>query len=77
MEQEVQTRNNDGELKYFSSVFEAFQYAESNLDVWKVSWTDETGKRVRFTRSIDAWLFRPMPVGILFEDFRLNFGPVV
>lgn len=49
-ELEVQTRDNRGELRFFTSVFEAFEYAQTAPEVWKVSWAEESGKRLRFTR---------------------------
>jgi len=45
----VQTRNDRGELKYFNSLREAFEYANEHRDVWKVSF-DFGHERVRLVR---------------------------
>ena len=46
----VQTRNELGELQQFPTIEEALEHAKANLDVWKISFTSESGERVRFTR---------------------------
>jgi hypothetical protein len=57
---QVQTRNDEGELKYFRSVTGAFKYAKLHEDVWKISWA-EGHRRVRFIRlNTDAWVYQPI-----------------
>jgi hypothetical protein len=45
----VQTRSDGGELKYFDSLKEAFEYAEKHHDVWKISF-NFGNERVRLVR---------------------------
>jgi hypothetical protein len=61
---EVQLRSNEGSLLYFSSAFDAFEYAAADHSVWKISWTDEiTKRRVRLVRTtMGDWKFEPMDV---------------
>jgi hypothetical protein len=67
----VQTRSEQGDhIRYFDSVNDALSYATSNLDVWKVSWKDLDGKRVRLVKEIifveaddnfqALWKYEPM-----------------
>lgn len=63
--QAAQTRDNDGEILSWGSVTEAFEYAEPDDDVWKISFNDSNGRRVRLVRTTDedgkvSWLYRPM-----------------
>ena len=59
---EVQLRNNEGALLYFDSVFNAFEFATTDPEVWKISWLDEVSKqRVRLVRTVTGdWKFEPM-----------------
>ncbi len=60
---EVQTRDDKGGLVFFPTVAEAFEHAAQNPDVWKVSFNDESGTRLRFTRTVPkgvTWMFDPM-----------------
>ena len=58
----VQTRDEDGSLLYFDSVSEAFRYANDTPSVWKVSWDDLDGDRLRFVRTStdDGWRYSPI-----------------
>jgi hypothetical protein len=47
---EVQTRSKCGELRFFPSLKEALAHAETDNDVWKVSFALESGERVRLVR---------------------------
>lgn len=63
--QTAQTRHNDGEILSWVSVTEAFEYAGPDEDVWKISFNDSDGRRVRLVRTTDedgevSWLYRPM-----------------
>ncbi len=63
---EVQTRNEAGALQMFGSLREAFNHAEKDLSVWKVSFNAEDGSRVRLIRCWDeqqgktCWSFEPL-----------------
>lgn len=66
-ELEVQTRNEGGEIKYFSTLTEAKQHAEEDPTVWKISFSLPTGERVRLVKrngaEIDFWVYEPlMPI---------------
>lgn len=50
---QVQTRNDEGELRHFDSLLEAFNHARNDLTVWKVSFEAGTGERIRLTRLTD------------------------
>jgi hypothetical protein len=47
---EVQTRSKSGELRFFPSLKEAFAHAETDDQVWKISFAVESGERVRLVR---------------------------
>lgn len=63
---EVQTRNEAGALQVFESLRLAFNHAEQDLSVWKVSFNAEDGSRVRLIRCWDeqqgktCWSFEPL-----------------
>lgn len=65
MELNVQTRDEDGSLQYFSTFKEAFDYASVNSFVWKVS-ANLNGENIRFVKrgELDArtplWKFEPI-----------------
>lgn len=54
---EVQTRNHDGQLRYFASVHDALEHAIQDPDVWKVSFSLPNGERVRLVREMDGWMY--------------------
>ena len=56
----VQTRNHSGELKFFQTVKEAFDYAEENSSVWKVSFDETRFVRVETVDGKWAWAYQPM-----------------
>jgi len=48
---EVQTRSEEGELRLWPTIAEAFVAAEIDSSIWKISWTNETtNERVRLVR---------------------------
>ena len=56
---EVQTRSEDGGLKFFASLNDAMDYANSDKTVWKVSFS--VGEdRVRLVKEGDSWVYRPL-----------------
>jgi len=63
---EVQTRNEAGALQFFDSLRLAFNHAEKDMSVWKVSFNAEDGSRVRLIRcwdeqqGKDCWSFEPL-----------------
>jgi len=63
---EVQTRDGDGAIIQFKSLEQAFDYADKNENVWKVSFKVEDGSRARFVRSsiyggaVACWVFDPI-----------------
>lgn len=52
---DYQTRDDEGELRYFDSAVNAFRYAMSNPSVWKVSFDG-----VRMVKYGDWWKFTTM-----------------
>ena len=62
---QVQTRSEDNGLRNFSSVKEAFDHANEDRTVWKVSFNAEDGTRVRFVKvggniRTCVWEFQPI-----------------
>lgn len=57
---EVQTRNHSGELKFFQTPKEAFDYAEENPSVWKVSFDGTRFVKVEGINGKWAWDYQPM-----------------
>ena len=57
---EVQTRNHSGELKFFQTPKEAFDYAEENSSVWKVSFEGTRFVRVEAVDGKWVWAYQPM-----------------
>lgn len=54
---EVQTRTHCGELKYWASLKDAFIYADSNGDVWKISFPVGLHERCRLIKKDDEWIY--------------------
>jgi hypothetical protein len=56
---EAQTRTYKGELKYWLTLQDAFIYAKSNEDVWKISFPTGSGERCRLVKKVvrgkDVW----------------------
>ena len=57
---EVQTRNANGELKFFPTVKEAFDYADEHSDVWKVSFDGTRFVRIEAVDGRWVWDYQPM-----------------
>lgn len=57
----IQTRDAEGALRYYQTLKEAMEYANSNLSIWKVSFNCESGERVRLVRDEeDTWVYEPI-----------------
>lgn len=56
---EVQTRDYDGMLHFYPTVKQAFEAAEVDKLVWKVSFPTADGARARFVRTDDqrGWIY--------------------
>lgn len=75
---EVQTRSEETGLQFFTSLQEAFNYAEVHKDVWKISFNAEDGSRCRFVKALTmgsgvVWKFEP----ILTEQSMERISPSV
>lgn len=46
----IQVRSETNGIHYLASLAKAFQYANIDDSVWKISWTDEEGHRIRLVR---------------------------
>lgn len=61
-----QTRDTDGELRYFSSAAAAFQAAKDDPNIWKISWDDivDWGEshQTRLIRDGEGWVFEPIKI---------------
>ena len=56
---QVQTRDYDGSLVFFNTITEALAYAETNAEVWKISF--RAGKeQVRLLRKDNEWVYSPI-----------------
>jgi hypothetical protein len=53
---EVQTRNEEGELRFFKTLNEAFDHAEKDKTVWKISFSFGE-ERVRLVRKGKRWVY--------------------
>jgi hypothetical protein len=64
---EVQTRSESNGLRFFTSVYNAFEAAERDSSIWKISFNAQNGERVRLIREFDVptakmiWKYEPMP----------------
>ena len=60
-----QTRNEEGDIKHFQTMEEAFTEAKKDKTVWKIS---TKGVRLirQFERNLEFWLHRPI------EDYITN-----
>ena len=65
-DKEVQTRDEDGAIRFFQTIKEAFGYAERHPGVWKVSWSDsDTHERLRFVRTVSGdWKYDPIELAV-------------
>lgn len=48
---EIQTRSERNGLKYFTTLKQAFDHAEQDLSVWKISFSLPDGERVRLVKN--------------------------
>lgn len=58
----VQTRSEENGLAEFSTLKEAFVYASKDQSIWKISFTIDTGERVRLvsqenSRTEKVWIY--------------------
>ena len=64
---EVQTRNIEGELRFFSTVKEAIEHSKKDLSVWKISYSLENGERVKLVRNgkdpEEVFYYEPIDLG--------------
>lgn len=61
----VQTRSEDSGLEEFATLKEAFDRAEEDKSIWKISFTISSGERVRLVREWDQyfkdiWVYEPI-----------------
>jgi hypothetical protein len=54
---QVQTRNENSELRYFPTVKAALQHAKKDTSVWKISFYSETNERIRMARTSEGWTY--------------------
>lgn len=61
-QREYQTRSEENGLEFFPTAAEAFEHAEMDKTVWKISWQETETKRVRLVRTCDydGWHYEPM-----------------
>lgn len=59
---EFQTRNVDGELRFFETLKDAMNYHLEDNTVWKISFTLPTGERVRLVYIYGTWQYEPIEV---------------
>src|SRR5919109_3966726 len=71
----VQTRNAEGELRFWPTVLRAFEHAKQDATVWKVSFWFR-GERIRLVR-VDlpdenvAWVYEPLS-GVIDEHLKVS-----
>lgn len=54
---QVQVRTEEGDLRYYPTLTEAFQAAQEDSRIWKISFSTETAERVRLVRRGDSWVY--------------------
>jgi hypothetical protein len=52
-----QTRDEAGNLEYFTTFEKALTHARDNKSVWKISWTTQGGERIRLIREGDRFFY--------------------
>ena len=62
---EVQTRTHCGELKYWFRLRDAFIYADSNEDVWKISFPAGPNERCRLIKKNAEWVYEDVMTKVL------------
>lgn len=56
-----QTRSEDNGFQYFPTLKQALENAEKDETVWKISFSTQSGERVRLILSIDGdWVFEAL-----------------
>jgi hypothetical protein len=66
---EVQLRKESGTLLFMDTLKEAVEFADRNLDVWKISFPIESGERVRMIRTPNGqWQYEPIDLGEVFKQ---------
>lgn len=50
MNDKIQTRSEENGIRNFWTLSDALTHANNNLDVWKISFSTETGERIRLVR---------------------------
>lgn len=65
---EVQTRSEENGILLFETVREAFEFAEKDESIWKISFTDTDDSRARWVKlpgfchdGKSIWVFDPFP----------------
>lgn len=53
----TQVRTEDGEIKEFPTLEDAFCFATAFKTVWKISFSIETGERIRLIRENNQWIY--------------------
>jgi hypothetical protein len=61
---EFQTRNEIGELKFFTSFKEALNETKRDETVWKISFI-VNGENIRLVRAMSSWVYEPIFEGDL------------
>ena len=72
-EVEVQTRRNDGELRYFESLDDAMEDAK-NEEVWKISFDLHNGERVRLVRHPDKTGYAGFVLSRMEDEINESLG---
>ena len=70
----VQTRNEAGELTYHISVPSAMRMAEIDRTIWKISWTQFSGERIRLAKKDGDWVYEPLRFKVedVLEEIKEN-----
>lgn len=69
----VQTRHDNGKLQFFFTVHEAFEAAEKDAGIWKISWNDADKFRVRFVRDINgSWIYESIMGKKIFSEKEIQ-----
>lgn len=80
---DVQTRSEETGLRHFDNVKAAFDHAEEDETVWKVSFTPPDGVRCRFVRMMRVtggeqkkplWIFEPLLVEEIEASIEAKIG---
>lgn len=59
-DQKFQTRSEETGIKFFPTFKEALEETKKDSTIWKISFTLETGERIRLVYTQIGWVYEPL-----------------